>query len=526
MNTDPTNDVPSDDTGAETSAANSVSPGGEPASPAENSPSSESAAPLRDRLKSAKPAPPATPTSASPPAAAQQPTPASPQRPPSPKPVAKPADRPRRDDEDAQVRAKPAPPAPRVPVPSRRQLQEDFDRELDSALGGQSMDELLAKSDRVTSEPTIDQESRLAATVVRIHRDNIFFALGGPNEGVASLRQFAVPPEIGARLEVVVTSYNPEDGLYEVSVPGASISVGDWTDLMEGALVEARVTAANTGGLECMVNQIRAFIPASQVALYRVENLTDFIDQKMLCVVTEANPQRQNLVLSRRSVLEREKEEARRNLLESLKEGHICEGIVRNIRDFGAFVDLGGVDGLIHISQLSWDRVNHPSDVLEVGQKVRVRIEKIDPETNKIGLSLRTLQEHPWEKASQLFAIGTTTRGTVSRIAKFGAFVKLSPGIEGLIHISELSHQRVSNVSQVLQEGQEVQVKVVSLDVENQRIGLSLKALTAAAAQAEEPETEAEPDAAERAPAAPRQRGPLRGGLERGSGGDQFGLKW
>src|SRR5690606_3052083 len=145
-----------------------------------------------------------------------------------------------------------------------------------------------------------------------------------------------------------VTGYNSDDDLYEVAIPGASIDVGDWSDIRVGSLVECRVTGANTGGLECMVNQIRGFIPASQVGIYRVDNLSDYINQKLVCMVTEANPQRRNLVLSRRSVLEREREEARQALLEQIEPGQTREGVVRSIRDFGAFVDLGGVDGLIH----------------------------------------------------------------------------------------------------------------------------------------------------------------------------------
>jgi small subunit ribosomal protein S1 len=273
-----------------------------------------------------------------------------------------------------------------------------------------------------------------------------------------------------------------------------------------------------------MVNQIRAFIPASQVALYRIEDFSDYINQKLLCVVTEASPHKRNLVLSRRAVLEREKEESRRALLEQIEEGQSREGIVRNIRDFGAFVDLGGVDGLIHVSQLSWDRVNHPSEVLEEGQRVKVRVEKIDRQTGKIGLSLRSLQEHPWEKVPQQFFVGAVSKGTVTRIAKFGAFVKLAPGVEGLIHISELSHGRVAQVGSVVREGQEVEVKVLSVDVENQRIGLSLKALATATAAEPEQETEETPQPAP--PATTKPRGPLKGGLDRSAGGESFGLQW
>jgi small subunit ribosomal protein S1 len=401
-------------------------------------------------------------------------------------------------------------------------MPAELQQELDSALGEVPVDELLETTEKVLKTPELETESRVRAQVVRVHRDNVFFSLGGRNEGVAPVRQFKEPPSAGDAFEVVIRGFLPEDGLYEVAVPGASIEVGDWSDVMEGAIVEARVTAANTGGLECMVNHLRAFIPASQVAIYRVENLAEFVDQKLLCVVTEANPERRNLVLSRRAVLEREREEARQKLLEEIQEGDVREGIVRNIRDFGAFVDLGGVDGLLHVSQLSWDRVNHPSDVLTEGQRVKVRVEKIDRQTGKLSLSYRSLQEHPWERAGQQFPVGSIVKGTVSRLAKFGAFVKLAPGIEGLVHISEISHQRVNNIANVLREGQEVDVKVVTLDVENQRIGLSIKALQNVAP----PPAEEEPEAVPATKSAPKPRGPLKGGVDQSTGGEAFGLKW
>jgi small subunit ribosomal protein S1 len=363
--------------------------------------------------------------------------------------------------------------------------------------------------------------------VAEIHGDDVFFTLGGKNQGIASLRSFAEPPEIGAVVDVVVTGFNAEDQLYSLAVAGGAIVAGDWTDIAEGSLVEARVTAANTGGLECMVANIRGFIPASQVALYRIENFGDFVGQKLVCVVTESNERRGNLVLSRRAVLEREKEESKKALLAELAPGQMRDGTVRKLQDFGAFVDLGGVDGLIHVSQMSWERIKHPSEVLKEGQKVRVRVEKIDQETGKIGLSLKNPEEHPWTGIEQKFPVGSLARGPVSRIAQFGAFVKLAPGIEGLIHISELAHHKVFRVENVVKEGQEVECKVLSVDPEAQRIGLSLRAtlekpVKEGAAPKEEPEVEEPP----RELAVPKRRGPLKGGAGKATGGEQFGLKW
>ena len=407
-------------------------------------------------------------------------------------------------------------------------IGDDLDREIAEALGDASIEDIMAQSAGVAAEEELPPETRRSAVVVRVHRDDVFFSLGARHEGVAPLRQFAKPPGVGDRLDVVVNGFHADDGLYSVGVPGASVDVSGWEDLAEGTVVEARVTGANTGGLECQVGAQRGFIPASHVGLYRVENLAEYIGQKLACVVTEANAARGNLVLSHRGVLEREREVARREFFEKLEVGDVHEGVVRNIRDFGAFVDLGGVDGLVHVSKLSWDRVDHPSQVLTEGQKVRVKIDKIDPATGKISLSYRDTLENPWTRATEKYPPGAVVTGTVSRLANFGAFVKFEPGLEGLIHISELAHQHVRSVGAILKEGQEVSVKVLTVDTDAQRMSLSLKA-TQAAPQAQS-ETADEPESAEgetaAASATKRPSAPLKGGFDRPTGGEKFGLNW
>jgi len=319
-----------------------------------------------------------------------------------------------------------------------------------------------------------------------------------------------------------------EDNLYLLSVPGGSLVAGGggWTDIAEGSLVEARVTGSNTGGLECEVGSMKAFIPISQVSLFRIENGADYVGQKLVCVVTESNERRGNLVLSRRGVLEREKEEAKKQIMAELEVGQMREGTIRKLHDFGAFVDMGGVDGLIHVSQLAWERVKHPSEVVQEGQKVRVRIERIDPDTGKISLSLKNPEEHPWTNIEQRFPVGMMVRGPVSRIAQFGAFVRLAPGVEGLIHISELAHHKVYKVENVVKEGQEVECKVLSVDSEAQRMGLSLKAAIAKPEKAEAKPEAAEVEEPRRELAVPKRSGPLKGGIKKATGGEQFGLNW
>jgi small subunit ribosomal protein S1 len=415
----------------------------------------------------------------------------------------------------------------RYPPPNTRaQLTPDLEQELAEALGDMSVEDMLSTGAEAANAGELEPESRHRARVVSIHRDNVFVDLGGHRQGLLALHGFAEPPELNAMVDVVVSRFNPVEGLYELGLPGAAIHVEDWSQVSEGMVVEARVTGHNKGGLECEVSNLRGFIPAGQVSLYRVEDLSQFVGEKFACVITQANPAKGNLVLSRRAVLEREKAEAKASLLAQLEVGQVREGIVRSLQEFGAFVDLGGVDGLIHISQLSWDRLKHASEALEVGQKVRVRIQKIDPESGKIGLAFRDLAENPWATAAQRFTPRSTVRGTISRIMEFGAFVRLEAGIEGLIHISELSHKRVWRANDIVQEGQEVEVLVLSFDAEHQRISLSLKALEARAVPIAKQPEEPEPEEAPVVTAAPKRKTPLKGGIGGPSGGDKFGLKW
>ncbi len=433
----------------------------------------------------------------------------------------------RRPSKDANVGAfDPVGVAPRVEVPSRRQpLPQDLEAEIDAALQGDDLDRLLIGDSMLQLNASLDEGQRIQATVVKIHGEHVFVSLGGPNEGLIPKLQFEDQlPAIGAQLEVIVRGFLPQEGLYELTKPGNAISVSDWADLREGEVVEGVVTAANTGGLECKVGNVRGFIPASQVAEYRVENFAEFVGQKVLCVVTEANPRRGNLVLSRRAILEREKAEKRAQRLANLEPGAAVEGVVRKIADFGAFVDIGGLDGLLHVSQLSWERIKHPSEILTEGQKIQVRVDKVDPQTGKISLSYRSLQDHPWANIESRFPVGSVVNGTVTRIAEFGAFVKLATGIEGLVHLSELAHHRVHRVANVVKEGQPVEVKILSVEPDKQRISLSLKAAQAAPVKEEAAEPVAEEPARE--PVLPKHRGPLKGGFTRPSGGEHFGLKW
>jgi small subunit ribosomal protein S1 len=431
------------------------------------------------------------------------------------------------DEPPVEEEPSPQPVAGRkFPPPNiRDRLPPDLEQEFQAALSDVPLDDLMAGDDQVTKQPMLESDSRHTGRVVMIRKEDVFIELGGREQGILPLKQFDEPPQVGDEVRVRVARFNREDGLYELSRMGSAASVADWSDLEEGMLVEARITGQNTGGLECEVNHIRGFIPVSQVSLYRVDDLSEFVGEKLPCLVTECNPRRRNLVLSRRAVLEREQEEARKQLLESLEPGQVREGVVRKLVDFGAFVDLGGVDGLLHVSQLAWGRVNHPREVLHEGQHVKVKVESVDKESRRISLAYRDLFENPWENVEMKYPVTTTVHGKVTKLMEYGAFVELEPGVEGLVHVSELSHKRVWRVSDVVKEGDEIDAVVLSVDREAQRISLSIKELI------EPPKPAAKDESKPDEPAPPPKRRrepskPLQGGLGRSPGGQNFGLKW
>jgi ribosomal protein S1 len=402
-------------------------------------------------------------------------------------------------------------------------FDEEMERQLQEAMSGMSDKDLYGEPARPASRgKTAADAGPKKGKVFRIHGQDVFIDLpGGRTQGVLPLLQFPEgPPALGTEVEVTIEGFDSANGVMLLSRKGAAVEA-DWSSVAAGMTVEARVTATNKGGLSVDVNGIRGFMPISQIDLYRVEDPEQFVNQRLLCLVTEVNPEERNLVVSRRALLEKQREEMRDKLWNELAEGQIRQGVVRSIRDFGAFVDLGGVDGLLHVSEMSWQHVKDPSTIVQPGQTVKVIVLKIDHERRKVGLGLKQLTASPWDNIGEKYHIGDLVTGKVSRLMDFGAFVELEPAVEGLIHISELAPQRVFRVTDIVKPDQEVQVKVLSVDPAQRRISLSLKA-----AQVKEPEPAVEePEPEPEVPAKPpRPRTtPLRGGTGSGSG-DLFQL--
>ena len=256
---------------------------------------------------------------------------------------------------------------------------------------------------------------------------------------------------------------------------GATATNVSWDNLELGQIVEGSVTGMNKGGLELEIKSMRAFMPAGQVDLYFQKDISTFIGQRLKVEVTQFDRQAHNLIVSRRNILEREKEEARQKLMAELEEGQTRRGTVRNITDFGAFVDLGGVDGLLHVSEMSYRRGKKPADFVKLGDLVEVKIIKLDKESGKLSLSLKAAMADPWAGAETKYAIGTPLTGRVARVEAFGAFIELEEGLEGLLPASEMSWQRIRNPSDLVKEGDTIKLVVLSIDPAQRRMSLSLK---------------------------------------------------
>jgi small subunit ribosomal protein S1 len=309
-------------------------------------------------------------------------------------------------------------------------------------------------------------------------------------------------------IEVVVEKVDTEEGLIQLNLPrGVRRSAGNWESVAEGQTVDCMVVKTNKGGLEVGIGSLRGFMPASQVDLGFVPDLEQYVGQKLTVQITEVNPKKRRLIVSRRTILELERKDLEAELWTKLAVGQTHTGQVKTIKDYGAFVDIGGVDGFLHIGEISHSRIRHPSDVLKDGQEVEVQVLKLEPEKKKISLGMRQLIQDPWTTVTSNYPAESTVTGKVTRVADFGAFVELEPGMEGLVHVSEIAHQRVNRVADVLKEGQEVEAKVLEVDPDRKRIALSIKALIAKPVDKSRP--------AEDKPVEPYQRqhkGPLKGG--------------
>src|ERR671922_2343713 len=327
--------------------------------------------------------------------------------------------------------------------------------------------------------------------VLKIDKDEVLVDIGYKSEGVIPIKELSIrhdvdPREevkIGEEIDALVLQKEDKDGRLILSKKRAQYekSWGRIDQLRQsGESVIGTVIEVVKGGLIVDIG-LRGFLPASLVDIRRVGDLHPFVGQKLECKVIELDRNRNNVVLSRRKYLEEAQSEGRKKFLEELQKGEVRKGTVSSIVNFGAFVDLGGVDGLVHVSELSWRHVEHPSEVVSVGQEVEVEVLDVDMERERVSLSLKATQADPWKEFAEHHRAGQVIEGEVTKIVPFGAFVRVADGIEGLVHISKLSEQHVESADQVVQVGERVRVKVEDVDVARRRVSLSMRGVDEAA---------------------------------------------
>lgn len=358
------------------------------------------------------------------------------------------------------------------------------------------MSELSFEQMLEDSVKTIRNGEIVQGTVIDVKEDEIILNIGYKADGIITKNEYSNDASlvltdavhVGDTMEAKVLKVN--DGEGQVTLTYKRLAAEKGNKRLEEAfenqeVLKAPVTQVLDGGLCVNVDEARVFIPASLVSDTYEKDLSKYADQEIEFVITEFNPRRRRIIGNRKQLLLAEKAEKQKELMEKIHVGDTVEGTVKNVTDFGAFIDLGGVDGLLHISEMSWGRVENPKKVFTVGQKVRVFIKNITD--TKIALSMKFEDENPWNGAAEKYAVGNVVKGKVARMTDFGAFVELAPGVDALLHVSQISQEHVEKPSDVLKIGQEVEAKIVDFNEEEKKISLSIKAL---AAPAEDAETE------------------------------------
>jgi small subunit ribosomal protein S1 len=344
----------------------------------------------------------------------------------------------------------------------------------------ESFDSILSEYEQTHSRKPADPRKQIEGTVVAVSGESVFLDIGYKTEGILPLAAFQDSGDtvrLGDKLPVSVTGRDPE-GYYQLSRSRIERPT-DWASLEQAfadrATIMGTVTGVVKGGLSVDVG-VRAFMPASRSGVRDAAEMEKLVGQEIRCRITKLDVTDEDVVVDRRAVAEDEERSSKQRRYSELKEGDTVQGTVRSLTDYGAFVDVGGVDALLHVGEISWSRVNKPADVLSVGQQIEARVLKIDLEKRRISIGLKQLQPHPWESVAEKFKPGERARGTITRIVDFGAFVELVPGVEGLIHISEMSWaKRIKKASDVVKTGETVDAVILGVDAANRRISLGLK---------------------------------------------------
>ncbi len=368
-----------------------------------------------------------------------------------------------------------------------RSLEDELlEQELEMMFGDTA--ESLFDESLLDANKQFDVNQIVEGKIVEINDEFVVVDVGFKSEGAIHKNEWdenEPPPEIGQTVKVLIEEVEDQHGAPEDVRAMISLSkrkaekIIQWEQMMlsvqEGQVVTGTVTRKIKGGLLVDIG-VPVFLPASQVDIRRPNDIGDYIGRVVQCEVLKIDETRRNIVVSRRSLIEKQREEDREHLMAELEIGQIRKGIVKNIADFGAFVDLGGIDGLLHITDMSWERIGHPTEMVSIDQEIEVKILQIDREKQKIALGLKQKQNNPWTNIAEKYPVGTTIPGEVVNVMSYGAFVKLEPGIEGLVHISEMSWtRRINHPSEMVQIGDKIDVKILGVDAQGQQLSLGIK---------------------------------------------------
>lgn len=365
-------------------------------------------------------------------------------------------------------------------------MDENIEQEVAEAMAGMSSEDLAeltggagAPAPPPQSPESIATGSDMVGTIVGVTEEDVFLDLGTNLQGVLPRGQFGKKESLdaGRRVDVVVERYDADLRLLLVNRKG-QLDRATWTNLAPGMVLEGRVTGMNKGGLELDLKGVRAFMPASQVDIVPVKDISVLLNTSVRFEVLEVDRRHKNVLVSRRKLLERERAEARERIFAELTNGQVRKGVVTNTTEYGAFVDLGGIDGLIHISDMSWGTVEKVTDVVSPGQEVEVKVLKVDRERERISLGLKQVTQNPWSTAAERYPVGTALKVRVLRLANFGAFAELEPGLEGLIPVSEMSWTHVRNPSDAVKTGDMVDAVVIRVEADKRKLALSMKQAT------------------------------------------------
>ncbi len=369
-----------------------------------------------------------------------------------------------------------------------RSLEDDsIASQVDTLLPEEDFDDMILEGIEGLNKD-FDVNQIVDGTIVEVNGEYAVIDVGFKSEGAINVNEWdetEEPPQVGQTVKVLIEEMedslgpaNDIHGMIALSKRKAE-KILEWEKMMseveEGQVVTGTVTRKIKGGLLVDIG-VNVFLPASQVDIRRPNDIADYIGRVVQCEVLKIDETRRNIVVSRRSLIEKQREEDRESLLGELEVGQLRKGVVKNIADFGAFVDLGGIDGLLHITDMSWERIGHPSEMVSIDEEIEVKVLNIDREKQKIALGLKQKQNNPWENIEEKYPVGTTVKGEVVNVMSYGAFVKLEPGIEGLVHISEMSWtRRINHPNELVQTGDEIDVKILGVDPAGQQLSLGMK---------------------------------------------------